>query len=527
MKSSPLSILAEIARAKRLSRRAAKPGSIESFTPASILTDYATEPARFAHDILGIDLWSKQQDIADSVARNVRTAARSGHKVGKTELAAALLLWWCTTRVNARGIFTAPTLRQVEEALWAAVRRQAEQAQRRGYNLLPEVALSPSTGVRWADGRRLFGFTASHPDKVSGPSGENILFVLDEASGIEAGIWQAVQGILGGTDENSGRVLAIGNPTQPSGWFYDAFNEKRELWNEPIRISSAESPNVISGVSTVPGLATRTWVREMAEEYGEDSPIYQVRVLGDFPTSSANQVIGLGHIEGALARWEDTTDEGVCVDLGVDVARFGDDDSAVTGRRGLKLYSPRWFEREAGLRAVVNGYDSGKVAGLVLQCLGALRKPDERARIKIDAAGGYGGAVADVLRALQEKNELDSFVQIIEVNVSESSSEPEKYPILRDELWFGGRKFFQAGGAMYSDPRLEAELIAPVYAPTPKGQFKVEPKTDTKKRLGRSPDRADSALLAIYDNVSPPVDDSWVDAATSLTRWDPDQRGFG
>lgn len=513
-----------MARAKLLARKAAKPGSIESLSPASILVDYADDPARFAHDIIGVDFWAKQQEIARSVASYVRTAARSGHKVGKTELAAALLLWWCCTRPNARGIFTAPTLRQVEEALWAAVRRQAEQIQRRGYNILPDVALSPSTGCRWEDGRRLFGFTASHPDKVSGPSGANILFVLDEASGVEAGIWQAVQGILGGTDENSGRVLAIGNPTQPSGWFYDAFNEKRDLWNEPIRISSAESPNVIAGETVVPGLATRTWVREMAEEYGEDSPIYQVRVLGDFPTNSANQVIGLGLIEAALGRWGDEGLDGTELDLGVDVARFGDDDSCITARRGLRLYSPRWFEKETGIKACVNGYDSKKVAGLVVQCMRALRRHGERCRIKIDAAGGYGGAVADELRAQQEAHVLDDFISIIEVNVSESSSEPDKYPILRDELWFGGRKFLQQGGAIYADPKLEAELIAPVYAPTPKGQFKVEPKTETKKRLGRSPDRADSALLAIYETGLGMRD---VEVRRpNLSRWAGSGRGF-
>lgn len=519
-----------MAAARLLAKKAAKPGSIESLSPATILADYATDPARFAHDVIGVDFWAKQQDIAGSVARNVRTAARSGHKVGKTELAAALLLWWCCTRINARGIFTAPTLRQVEEALWAAVRRQAEQIQRRGYNIIPEVALSPSTGVRWEDGRRLFGFTASHPDKVSGPSGANILFVLDEASGIEAGIWQAVQGILGGTDENSGRVLAIGNPTQPSGWFYDAFNEKRELWNEPIRISSAESPNVISGTSVVPGLATRTWVREMAEEYGEDSPIYQVRVLGDFPTNSANQVIGLGLIEAALARWADNDNAGGTCELGVDVARFGDDDSCVAGRRGLALYSPRWFEKQ-GVKAVANGYDSKKVAGLVIQCMRALRKPGERCRIKIDAAGGYGGAVADELRAQQQASidsgvagPIDAFTTIVEVNVSESSEEPDNYPLLRDELWFGGRKFFQQGGSLFGDAKLEAELIAPIYSPTPKGQFKVEPKVDTKKRLGRSPDRADAALLAIYD-PSTPIQKIEIPTA-HRSRWAGGGRGF-
>ncbi len=453
-------------------------------------------------EVLGIEFWSKQQEIAESVAKNGRTAARSGHKVGKTELAAALLLWWCCTRINARGIFTAPTLRQVEEALWAAVRRQVEQAKHRGYNLWPDVALAPSTGVRWADGRRLFGFTASHPDKVSGPSGANILFVLDEASGVEAGIWQAVQGILGGTDETSGRVLAIGNPTQPSGWFFDAFNEKRDLWNDPIRISSAESPNVVSGETVVPGLATRTWVREMADEYGEDSPIYQVRVLGDFPTNSANQVIGLGLIEGALSRWDESASpDSETLDIGVDVARFGDDDSAVSARRGSKLYTPAWFEKEQDIKAVVNGYDAVRVAAVVMQCVRVLARRKERIRVKVDVTGGFGEPVCAMLAALLSTGEIQAEIELYPINFAGQSSDPNKYPVIRDELWFGSRPFFKEG-SMYPDPKAESELIAPTYAPDIQGRNKVEKKRDTKKRLGRSPDRADSVLLSIYE---PPV----------------------
>lgn len=477
--------------------------------------------------MFGFDLWSRQVELALSVLVHPRSAARSGHKVGKTELAAALLLWWCCTRVNARGIFTAPTLRQVEEALWAAIRRLTEVANERGYNLFPEVALSPSTGIRWEDGRRLFGFTASHPDKVSGPSGANILFVLDEASGIEAGIWEAVQGILAGTDVDSGRVLAIGNPTQPSGWFFNAFNDKRAMWNggAPLRISCMESPNVLAGRMVIPGLVGPDYVRQMAEEYGVDSPTYQYRVLGDFPTNASNQVIGLGIIEAALGRWNEMADEGRTLYIGVDVARFGDDYSACSARRGQKLFSPKWFA-DNGVKAVVNGYDSQKVAGVVLQCIRALRRPGEPVRVNIDAAGGYGGPVGDWLRDLQERQQLDEFITFSDIQVAERSSQPENYPRLRDELWFTGREFFRDGGALYPDPALETELIAPTYSPTVKGQNQVEQKLETKKRLGRSPDRADSALLAIYDGAGTAVDAGWAETFNSMSRFEPNERGF-
>ncbi len=438
-----------------------------------------------------------------------------------------LLLWWCTTRVNARGIFTAPTIRQVEEALWAAVRRLIEVATKRGYGIFPDVGLSPSTGARWPDGRRLFGFAASHPDKVSGPSGANILFVLDEASGIEAGIWQAVQGILAGTDEHSGRVLAAGNPTQPSGWFYDAFNEKRTLWGNPFRISCVDTPNVVAGKVLIPGMVGPTYPAEQAEEYGEDSPIYQVRVLGDFPTSASNQVIGLGLVEGALERWHDEsiTDDCASLELGVDVARFGDDDSAVAARRGLRLYTPAWFEKEQNIKAVANGYDSIRVAALVAQCIKALHRPGERIRVKVDVTGGFGEPVCAQLAAMRKQGDLPEQLQVVHVNFAAASSDPSTYPVLRDELWFNGRRALKEC-AMYRDPKAESELIAPTYAPDMQGRNKVEKKRDTKKRLGRSPDRADAVLLAAYEPGLAIMAPSKPPANTQ-SRWTGSGRGFG
>lgn len=517
-----------MATAKLLARRAAKPGSTESLTQDSILADYRDDPVRYCADILDVQLWERQAEIARHVAGNRRTAVRSGHKVGKTELAAALLLWWCTTRANARGIFTAPTIRQVEEALWAAVRRLIERATKRGYHIFPDVGISPSVGARWKDGRRLFGFAASHPDKVSGPSGADILFVLDEASGIEAGIWQAAQGILAGTDATSGRVLAAGNPTQPSGWFYDAFNEKRSLWGNPFRISSADTPNVIAGKVIIPGLTSADYVREQAEEYGEDSPIYQVRVLGDFPTSASNQVISLGLIEGALERWHDKTitDECAVVEFGVDVARFGDDDSAVAARRGARLYTPAYFEKECGFRTVVNGYDSVKVAALVVQCVNTIARAGEKVRIKVDVTGGFGEPVCAMLAVHKQNGVLSEFVDIVHVNFAAASSDPATYPVLRDELWFNGRKILREC-AMYPDPKAESELIAPTYGPDLKGRNKVEKKRDTKKRLGRSPDRADAILLAALEATAAPIQAEWSEGFDPLTRWDTESRGFG
>jgi len=529
-------MLESLDRLDRLSRRMDRlfpaepelPQGPLAWSQATVLVEYAEYQVEFFRDILHTDLWSKQGMIANAVLLERRVAVRSGHKVGKSRLAAGLGLWWTCTHGAARSILTAPTSRQVSKALWYEVRRywQGSPELRR---LVPEPGLAPETGCRWYDGRELFGFTASDADNVSGPGGPEVLIVIDEGPGVPREVWEAFQGIRAG----GGKVLALGNPTQTTGWFFDAYNGKRKGWAH-FQISSTETPNFIEGRTVIPGLAERDFVQEVIDDYGEDSPQYAVRVKGDFPKSVSNVVIGLGLVEGARSRWDDEDVSDVChvVDFGVDVARFGDDDSAVSGRRGLRTYTPAFFEAEHDIKAVVNGYDAVKVGGLVANCVRVLAKPGERIRIKVDTTGGFGEPVCAELERLKQvpgddgQPILPPHTEIIRVNFSGSSSDSSKYPVLRDELWFSGRKSLLLG-ALYPDPKAESELIAPTYELDAQGRNKVEKKRDTKKRLGRSPDRADSVLLAQYEPPNVAVDASWVDSAISLTRWEPEQRGFG
>jgi phage terminase large subunit len=497
-------------RREKAERRARQRESSTSTAPKlntdSVLHAYADDPQGFCEAFLctrlgkavqAFRLWAKQGELAKAVNLYRRVACRSGHKIGKSALAAALAIWWACTHGSARVILTAPTERQVKLALWFEIRRFWTNSPRLR-EIMPEPALAPQTGVRWADGRELIGFTARDADAVSGPGGPEVLVVVDEASGVPREVWEALQGVRAG----GGKVLALGNPTQTSGWFFDAFHERRDGWNLHF-ISSLETPNCTIAPNTVPGLADLDFVAEIKADYGEDSPTYAVRVLGQFPTNVANAVIGLGLVESARLLWEEDVPESGPLDLGVDVARMGDDFSAVCARRGLRLYSPAYFEKEHKLSAVVNGYDSKKVTGMVLQVMRTMRRGKERVRIKIDATGGYGGAVFDELIAQIEAGDLDDAVEVIEVNVSNSASDKTKWPKRRDEIWFNGRAWFKAGGVIYPDPKLESELMAPTYAPTALGQNKVESKEETKKRLGRSPDRADAALLAMFE---PPLD---------------------
>jgi phage terminase large subunit len=526
-------LLARLAKAKIREREAAKAETNSTepkLTFETILYQYAEDPEGFCRDFLvfrdmfgkasPFQMWEAQRKAALAVVKNRRVARRSGHKVGKSMLAAALVIWWTLTRGLARGILTAPTSRQVKKALWFEIRRFWQNSPKLR-ELMPEPALEPETGIRWDDGRELFGFTASSADKVSGPGGPAVFVVVDEASGVPRDVWEALQGIRAG----GGKVLALGNPTQTSGWFYDAFHERRDGWDLD-RISSRDTPNFVENRQVIPGLADREFAEEIGSDYGTDSPAYDVRVEGNFPKQVANAVVGLQMVELARLRWDDTEEIGP-LELGVDVARFGDDFSAVAARRGLKLYTPEYFENEHKIKAVVNGYNSIAVAGMVVQCMSVLQLPGQRVRIKIDVTGGFGEPVAEQLRTLREKNELgqfSQFIDIIEVNFAAESSDSEKYPVLRDELWFGVRSFCAAGGSLYPDAKLESELVAPTYAPDERGRNKVEKKKDIKKRIGRSPDRADAAVLAIYN---PGTEFREIPLPVVTSRWGPGRsRGF-
>jgi len=232
---------AEIRERRRLVREAerAKYTDAKSWSGLdldSIVREYADDPEGFCRDFLickdtlGVaqpfQLWEAQRKAACAVVKCRRVARRSGHKVGKSKLAAGLVIWWVCTRSMARGILTAPTSRQVKKALWFEIRRFWQESPKLR-EIMPEPALEPETGVRWSDGRELFGFTASSADKVSGPGGPAVFVVVDEASGVPRDVWEALQGIRAG----GGKVLALGNPTQTSGWFYDAFNERRDGWD--------------------------------------------------------------------------------------------------------------------------------------------------------------------------------------------------------------------------------------------------------------------------------------------------------
>lgn len=431
---------------------------------------WRADPVAFAIEALGVTPWSRQAKLLRDIVTHPRVAVRSGHKVGKSTTAAIIALWFSYCFDEARVIITAPTHRQIQGIIWREIRRLYNGAK---MPLGGHLNQTPGAGLKYEDESHVVGFSTAEPERMAGISGANVLFIVDEASGVAEQIFEAIEGNRAG----GARLVLFSNPTQVTGTFYDAFNTKREFWF-PVHIRSDDQ-----NIPKIPGMATAAWCAEKLREWGEDNPLYQVRVLGNFPKGATNTVITLGQVDAAIQRWEEREETTDRLELGVDVARFGDDSTVIAPRRGKVVFPP----------ITVHGFDVVEVTGKVLETVRALRTDEkEKPIVKVDSIG-VGAGVADLLK--QHAKEL----HLIEVNVAEKSDAEDDFSNLRSQLWFGVAKWLDDGGILPpTEGRLDAELLAPTYSFDLRGRRKVESKDDIKKRLQRSPDMADAVALAVY-----------------------------
>lgn len=525
------------------------------------------DPVVFFREWLGIDPWPRQEEILRAVAAHSRVAVRSGHKVSKSNSAAGLSLWWAKTQPDARVVLTAPTSRQVEEVLWREIKMLYNRAAQRGRPIGGRVYSMPDRGISYPDGRQVFGFSTSEADRFSGLSG-NILWIPDEASGVSDAIFEAIEGnragggdIFGGegtADASGNKLVLFGNPTRTAGKFYRAFRDpkERELWHR-IHISSEEAADYQAEIGRKVGyLATKGWVNEKKKAWGEQSPLYFVRVKGEFAPRSETALISLQSVERALERWqalvailqrfapaspdgglvELTASEGslglylayehartdllfgwqtltedeqkICeslrrpLTLGIDVAQFGADASVIAPRRGDFCYP----------LLVIQSMDGPMLAGKTLEVVRSLRRAvqqsehdtyvpgymdppkPERPKAKFDRIGN-GASAYDAAH----HNHNDE-MEVVGVSVAEKALD-EVSDKLRDQVWAAARDWLEEGGMLPPDDFLQAELLAPDYQITARGKVKVDDKDHIKAKLpeGRSPDRADALCLAVYE----------------------------
>lgn len=444
------------------------PEELENDTAALIqLQDqFWNQPELFHREVLGFEPWEKQLEIARAIRDHRNIAVRSCNGAGKTFLIAHEAIRFLMCFPNSVVINTAPTWTQVENQYWRYFRTAYKKAQMSigGKLLKTELTISDewfAMGI------------ANNPDNVASFQGwhaPNIMIIFDESSGISKVIWEAAQGAMSGGAVV--RFIVIGNPNTNSGPFYDAFTDPTFY---PIKISAFDIPNVKERRAVVPGLTDHVFVEEVAARYGVNSSVYKVRVLGEFPDQATDTLIGLDQIVNAFEADRELVNQDEDV-AGLDVARFGDDDSALVRRKG----------NHAKVEWVVNGNDTMELAG---KCALYLRA-NKNTKLYIDITGGLGAGVYDRLR-----EQPDIAGRVFGVNVAGTPRDPETFINIRIESWSNVEQWLR--DAVLEKHEGFYELAQPKYKITSAGKMQLESKEDMKKRGVASPNVGDALALTL------------------------------
>lgn len=461
-------------------------------TQQAILRWRSGGPCMFAKEVLGADPTEQQRDASRNLVVKRRVSIRSGHGTGKSTFMAWCVMWFLACYFPAKVPATAPTSHQLEDVLWSEIAKW--------HRVMKERLPAVGEQFEWSSGAfRLKsapneGFAVARtsrperPEALQGFHADNILFLIDEASGVADNVFEVAEGAL---STDGAFVVMAANPTRQSGYFFDSHHKMRSAW-AALHWSGVDSPRV-----------SRTYIENMRKKYGERSPVYKVRVLGEF-VGAADGVISLELCEAARVR-DVAVIHSAKVIWGVDVARFGDDSSALAKRKGnhqLEKIKEWW------------GKDTMQLSGLIKEEWDQTPVKDRPVSINIDVIG-IGAGVVDRLKELN--------LPAHGVNVAESEAPnadgKRQFNRLRDQLWWRCREWLEAKDCklIEDDDELVAELTTPTYNILSNGLTKVEGKPELKARGVKSPNLAD-AWNNTFAELSLKTDD-WDDPIKVNTKY--------
>ena len=431
---------------------------------------YHNDPVRFVQEMLGATPFDYQAEFLREVASPTRRlSVRSGHGTGKSTTASWAMLWFLLLRYPCKVVVTAPTSSQLFDAMFAELKRWVNELPKELQELLnvksDRVELVAAPAEAFISCRTARAENAS--EALAGVHSENVLLVIDEASGVPESVFEASAGSMSSVNATT---IMLSNPTRSSGTFFESHNRMKHAW-WTRQWSCQDSP-----------LVAQEFIDEMRNRYGEQSSAFRVRVLGDFPLTDDDTIIPYHLVEAAQNRNIEVSEETTEV-WGLDVSRFGSDATALCKRKGPVVTELRAWR----------GLDLMQTTGRVVaeyEALPPSKQPDE---ILVDSIG-LGAGIVDRL--------LELGLPVRGVNVAESPSMGDTYMNLRSELWFKCKGWLEDRSCkLPKDDQLLAELTAIRYSFTSSGKMKAESKDEMRKRGLGSPDLADALCLTMASDA--------------------------
>jgi hypothetical protein len=453
---------------------------------STLTTAYRDDPIAFVHDCF---VWPDgqkpaiyQDEILSFFPKHRRVCVRGPHGLGKTALISWQTLWFALTRDGEdwKAPTTASAWRQLSKFLWPEIHKWARRLNWAKLERLPfkdkqellDLSLKLSTG-------EAFALASDNSSMIEGAHAQNLLYVFDESKEIPPQTWDSAEGAFANGDTY---WLAYSTPGEPLGRFYEIQSCRPGYQDWKVR-------HVTLDECIKAGRISPQWVEDRKAQWGEESAVYQNRVMGEFASSDEDGVIPLAWVEQANQRWQEWNEsekKEEFVSLGCDIARGGEDKTVLAARYGNVITEIRRYSKQDTMQT------TGYIAGIM--------NANKKGVAVIDVIG-IGAGVFDRLR--------ENGIRASAFNAGEATRWRDRSNELgfincRAAGWWNLRELLQNGEiALPPDDKLTGDLTAPKWRVSSGGKIQIESKDDIKKRIGRSTDDGDAVVMAFYSGMLP------------------------
>lgn len=428
-----------------------------------------------------------------------KIAYRGPHGIGKTVLAALIVLWAGSVSNDCKIPTTAGSWRQLTKFLWPEIHKWETRTNWKKIGMQPEILRREA---KFSPTSEAFGVACTNPATIEGAHAQRIVYVYDESKAIPPATWEASEGAFSTIGDHL--QVALSTPGEASGVFYSICSRQKgyEEWTN-VYVSPRDAIRA--------GRMSLEWAKNCRQKWGAQNPVYKNRVWGLFAEQATDSVIPLSWIEAAIQRWhmwyDDMSENGHIGDdeknkntpgkkvLGVDVSRGGADRTAMAYRKGKILTHFDYYHADETRDTMVT-------VGRTHIAMG-----DGIARVDVI---GIGAGVVDRLREVVEDEN-----KVVAVNAGAGCENTDRsgelnFVNIRSAMWWCMRELldpqYNEEIALPDDPELIGDLCTPKYKPTSNGKILIESKVDIKKRIGRSTDSGDACIHAFFDGIESNID---------------------
>jgi phage terminase large subunit len=437
--------------------------------------EYPHGAKKFVTEQFGVELDWFQEDLLEAWVDpskpriSLQAAAGVGKSAGMAWCAWHFLAACCLDPYSPpKGLVTGVTDANLKDNFWAELATWQHRSPylTQAFEHTDSRVFARESPQTWFLGRRNWpkqGSADEQGNTLSGLHARSVACFIDESGSIPATVLRAAEQAL--ADKPLwGKLVQAGNPISLDGMLHFAAVTARGQWyiirvtNDPDDPKRARRGDI-------------EWARTQIRLYGRENPWVMSYILGQFPPSSINSLLGIEDVTAAQARVLRPEDYShMQKRIGADVARFGDDRTALFPRQGRRVFKP----------IVMRGADTAQVSARLYAA-----KTAWGSELELVDAGAMGAGVIDQLRV--------AGVHVYPVHFGGKAIQYQRYANKRAEMWWDMAVAIKRDVQLPVD--VDGDLVGELCAPTytfSKGVLLLEEKDQIKKRIGRSPDLGDA-----------------------------------